>query len=52
MSRTREKLEEVAKEVEELGGTAHVHPCDLSDLEDIERLARGGASRSTAASTS
>ena len=39
VSRTREKLEEVAKEVEELGGTAHVHPCDLSDLEDIERLA-------------
>jgi thioester reductase-like protein len=40
VSRTREKLEEVAKEVEELGGTAHVHPCDLSDLEDIERLAK------------
>jgi short-subunit dehydrogenase len=40
VSRTREKLEEVAKEVEELGGTAHVHPCDLSDLDDIERLAK------------
>jgi len=39
VSRTREKLEEVAKQVEEAGGTAHVHPCDLSDLEDIERLA-------------
>jgi len=39
VSRTREKLEEVAKEVERLGGKAHVHPCDLSDLEDIERLA-------------
>jgi len=38
VSRTREKLEEVASEVEELGGTAHVHPADLSDLEDIERL--------------
>ena len=39
VSRTREKLEEVAEKVEERGGTAHVHPCDLSDLEDIDRLA-------------
>jgi NAD(P)-dependent dehydrogenase (short-subunit alcohol dehydrogenase family) len=39
VSRTREKLEEVAKRVEEAGGTAHVHPCDLAELEDIERLA-------------
>jgi NAD(P)-dependent dehydrogenase (short-subunit alcohol dehydrogenase family) len=39
VSRTREKLEEVAKQVEELGGTAHVHAADLSDLEDIDRLA-------------
>jgi thioester reductase-like protein len=39
VSRTREKLEEVAKQVESRGGTAHVHPCDLSDLEDIDRLA-------------
>ena len=38
VSRTREKLEEVAAEVEALGGTAHVHPADLADLEDIERL--------------
>jgi len=38
VSRTREKLEEVAWQVEEAGGTAHVHPADLSDLEDIERL--------------
>ena len=40
VSRTREKLEEVAKQVEERGGTAHVHPADLSDLEDIDRLAQ------------
>jgi short-subunit dehydrogenase len=39
VSRTREKLDEVAKEIEELGGKAHVHPADLSDLDDIERLA-------------
>ena len=40
VSRTREKLEEVANQVEERGGTAHVHPCDLSDLDDIDRLAK------------
>jgi NAD(P)-dependent dehydrogenase (short-subunit alcohol dehydrogenase family) len=40
VSRTREKLEEVAAQVQELGGTAHVHPCDLSDLDDIDRLAQ------------
>jgi short-subunit dehydrogenase len=39
VSRTRKKLEEVARQVEERGGTAHVHPCDLSDLDDIDRLA-------------
>jgi NAD(P)-dependent dehydrogenase (short-subunit alcohol dehydrogenase family) len=40
VSRTREKLEEVAKQVDAAGGTAHVHPCDLSDLDDIDRLAQ------------
>jgi NAD(P)-dependent dehydrogenase (short-subunit alcohol dehydrogenase family) len=40
VSRTREKLEEVAKQVQEKGGTAHVHAADLSDLEDIDRLAQ------------
>jgi NAD(P)-dependent dehydrogenase (short-subunit alcohol dehydrogenase family) len=40
VSRTREKLDEVARQVGEAGGTAHVHPCDLSDLEDIDRLAQ------------
>ena len=40
VARTREKLEEVARQVEDAGGTAHVHPADLSDLDDIERLAR------------
>jgi NAD(P)-dependent dehydrogenase (short-subunit alcohol dehydrogenase family) len=39
VSRTREKLEEVATQVEEAGGTAHVHPADLADLDDIDRLA-------------
>jgi short-subunit dehydrogenase len=39
VSRTREKLEEVAREVEERGGTAHVHPADLADTDDIQRMA-------------
>jgi NAD(P)-dependent dehydrogenase (short-subunit alcohol dehydrogenase family) len=39
VSRTREKLEEVARQVEELGGTAHVHPADLSDLDEVDRVA-------------
>lgn len=38
VSRGREKLEEVQREIEAAGGTAHVHPCDLSDLEAIDRL--------------
>jgi NAD(P)-dependent dehydrogenase (short-subunit alcohol dehydrogenase family) len=40
VSRTREKLEEVAEQVRALGGTAHVHPADLSDLDDVERVAQ------------
>ena len=39
VARTREKLEELRNEVEEAGGTAHVHPADLSDMDDIERMA-------------
>jgi NAD(P)-dependent dehydrogenase (short-subunit alcohol dehydrogenase family) len=39
VSRTREKLEEVAEQVRARGGTAHVHPADLSDLDDIQRMA-------------
>jgi NAD(P)-dependent dehydrogenase (short-subunit alcohol dehydrogenase family) len=39
VARTREKLEALAAEIEADGGIAHVHPCDLSDMDDIERLA-------------
>jgi short-subunit dehydrogenase len=39
VARTREKLEEVQQEIEELGGTAYVNPCDLSDADDIDRMA-------------
>jgi NAD(P)-dependent dehydrogenase (short-subunit alcohol dehydrogenase family) len=40
VSRTREKLEEVARLVEDRGGKGHVHPADLSDLDDIDRVAQ------------
>ncbi len=39
VARSREKLDEVAREVQLLGGTAHVHPCDLTDMDDIDRMA-------------
>ncbi|HEY2259104.1 MAG TPA: SDR family NAD(P)-dependent oxidoreductase [Solirubrobacteraceae bacterium] len=39
VARTREKLEEVADEVEQTGGTAYVHTCDLTDPDDIDRMA-------------
>ncbi len=40
VARTQEKLEEVAAEVAEQGGTAFVYPCDLTDTEDIDRMAK------------
>jgi NAD(P)-dependent dehydrogenase (short-subunit alcohol dehydrogenase family) len=39
VARTREKLEDTQAEIAERGGTAHVYPCDLSDVDDIERMA-------------
>jgi NAD(P)-dependent dehydrogenase (short-subunit alcohol dehydrogenase family) len=39
VARTPERLEETRAEIEESGGTAHIHRCDLSDTEDIERMA-------------
>ena len=38
-SRTQEKLEEVAEEIRRDGGTAHVYPCDLSDMDAIAAMA-------------
>jgi short-subunit dehydrogenase len=38
VARGKEKLEETREEIERDGGTAHVYPCDLSDLEAIDRL--------------
>jgi NAD(P)-dependent dehydrogenase (short-subunit alcohol dehydrogenase family) len=39
VARTPEKLEETKAEIEEQGGTAYIHQCDLSDLDDVERMA-------------
>jgi short-subunit dehydrogenase len=39
VARTREKLEDTQRQIEQLGGTAHVHPADLSDPDDIDRMA-------------
>jgi short-subunit dehydrogenase len=39
VARTREKLESVAGDIRDDGGEAHVHPADLSDLADLDRMA-------------
>jgi NAD(P)-dependent dehydrogenase (short-subunit alcohol dehydrogenase family) len=40
VARTADKLEQTKQEIEDLGGIAFVHRCDLSDMTDIERLAK------------
>ena len=40
VARSRDKLEELARRIEAAGGTAHVHPADLSSQDDIGRLVR------------
>jgi NAD(P)-dependent dehydrogenase (short-subunit alcohol dehydrogenase family) len=39
VARSAEKLEETREEIVAAGGSAHIHRCDLSDIEDIERMA-------------
>lgn len=39
VARTRAKLQAVADQIEDLGGVAYVHPCNLSDTDDIDRMA-------------
>ena len=39
VARRADQLQDVADEIEELGGVAYVHPCDLSDTDDIDRMA-------------
>jgi NAD(P)-dependent dehydrogenase (short-subunit alcohol dehydrogenase family) len=38
VARGKDKLEETKAVIESRGGTAHVYPCDLSDLEAIDAL--------------
>ena len=38
VARSEDKLQEIKAEIEEAGGAASVHPADLSDLDDCERL--------------
>ncbi len=40
VARGKEKLEEVKAAIEDHGGTAYVFPCDLSDLDAIDRLCK------------
>jgi len=39
VARSLDKLEETKDEIVAAGGSAHIHQCDLSDIEDIERMA-------------
>jgi NAD(P)-dependent dehydrogenase (short-subunit alcohol dehydrogenase family) len=39
VARTPEKLEETQEQIAAGGGIAHIHQCDLSDSEDIDRMA-------------
>jgi short-subunit dehydrogenase len=39
VARSADKLEETKAEIERAGGVAHIHRCDMSDIEDIERMA-------------
>jgi NAD(P)-dependent dehydrogenase (short-subunit alcohol dehydrogenase family) len=39
VARSAEKLEETREEIAAAGGSAHIHRCDMSDIEDIERMA-------------
>jgi short-subunit dehydrogenase len=40
VARTQEKLEAVAEGIQEKGGSAFVHTCDLSDSDDVDRMAK------------
>jgi NAD(P)-dependent dehydrogenase (short-subunit alcohol dehydrogenase family) len=39
VARTPEKLEATKEQIESAGGVAHIHQCDLSDMDDIDRMA-------------
>jgi short-subunit dehydrogenase len=39
VARSIEKLEETKEEITAAGGVAHIHRCDLADVEDVQRMA-------------
>jgi short-subunit dehydrogenase len=39
VARSPEKLEATREQIEHGGGVAHIHRCDLSDMDDIDRMA-------------
>ncbi len=39
VARSMDKLEETKEEIEAAGGVAHIHQCDMSDVEDVSRMA-------------
>jgi short-subunit dehydrogenase len=39
VARSADKLQDLAEEVRELGGDAFAHPCDLTDPDDVDRMA-------------
>ena len=39
VARSIEKLEDTKREIEAGGGVAHIHRCDMADIEDVERMA-------------
>ena len=39
VARTKAKLDELADEIEDRGGVAYSHPCDLTSTDDIDRMA-------------
>ncbi len=39
VARSVDKLEETKGEIERAGGVAHIHRCDMSDMDDVTRMA-------------
>ncbi len=39
VARSVDKLEETKREIEAAGGVAHIHRCDMSDMDDVARMA-------------
>jgi len=39
VARSVDKLEETKREIERAGGVAHIHRCDMSDMDDVARMA-------------